>query len=50
MLPRGIKAEQVEARHANGVLEITLPATPLEDASRKVPIQIEAGESRKIAS
>jgi HSP20 family protein len=44
-LPRGVKAEQLKATFKNGVLEVTLPAQGLEDASRKVPIQIaESGE------
>jgi HSP20 family molecular chaperone IbpA len=45
-LPQGVKPEQVNARYENGVLEITLPAKALEDASRKVPIQIGAGAHR----
>jgi HSP20 family molecular chaperone IbpA len=45
-LPQGVKPEQVSARYENGVLEITLPAKALEDASRKVPIQIGAGAHR----
>lgn len=39
-LPRGVKAEQLQARCNNGVLEITVPLHSLEDASRKVPIQV----------
>ncbi len=39
-LPRGVKAEQVTARYRNGVLEVTVPARSLEEASRKVPIQL----------
>ena len=39
-LPRGVKAEQLQARHANGVLTVTIPVRSLEDASRRVPIQI----------
>ena len=44
-LPRGVKPEQVNARFENGVLEVTLPASALEDAGRKVPIQIGAGDA-----
>jgi HSP20 family protein len=42
-LPRGIKGEQLQARHENGVLTVTIPAQGLEDASRRVPIQISSG-------
>lgn len=52
-LPRGVKAEQLKARHENGVLTVTIPARSLEDASRRVPIQISAGsdvsESKTVA-
>ncbi len=48
-LPRGVKPEQVNARFENGVLEVTLPATALEDAGRKVPIQIGSGEADRKA-
>jgi len=42
-LPRGVKAEQLKARHENGVLTVTIPARSLEDVSRRVPIQIAVG-------
>ena len=39
-LPRGVKAEQLKARHENGILTVTIPVRSLEDVSRRVPIQI----------
>jgi HSP20 family protein len=42
-LPRGVKAEQLKARHENGVLTVTIPARSPEDVSRRVPIQISVG-------
>jgi len=48
-LPRGVKAEELKARHENGVLTVTIPARSLADASRRVPIQIsaESGSARE---
>ena len=42
-LPRGVRAEQLKARHVNGVLTVTIPARSPEDVSRRVPIQISVG-------
>jgi HSP20 family molecular chaperone IbpA len=42
-LPRGVKADQVQARHENGVLTVTIPVRSLEDTSRTVPIQVLSG-------
>jgi HSP20 family protein len=39
-LPRGVRAEQLKARHENGILTVTIPVRSLEDVSRRVPIQI----------
>jgi HSP20 family protein len=41
-LPRGVKADQLTARHENGVLTITIPARSPEDVRRRVSIQISA--------
>ena len=49
-LPRGVKAEQVNATFVNGVLEVTLPAQGLEDAGKHVPIQIGDGTEKKAKS
>ena len=49
-LPRGIKAEQVQAGFNNGVLEVSFPAQALEDASTKVSIQITDGETKEDAA
>lgn len=48
-VPRHVKPEQIQARFDNGVLEVSLPAKALEDAGRKVPIQIAQGRSEKVA-
>jgi HSP20 family protein len=44
-LPEGVKADAVQARYHNGVLEVSIPL-PAAMATKKVPIQIQ-GEGRK---
>jgi HSP20 family protein len=44
-VPRGIKADDIKAKFADGVLEMTMPL-PKEAAARKVPIEA-AGTERK---
>jgi HSP20 family protein len=48
-LPEGVKAEEVQARYHNGVLEITVPL-PAAKLPRKVPVQIEGEERQASAS
>jgi HSP20 family protein len=48
-VPRHVKPDQIQARFENGVLEVTLPARALEDAGRKVPIQITEGKEAKVS-
>ena len=38
-LPKGIKSENVKARHVNGVLEISVPLMNEEEQARKIPIE-----------
>jgi HSP20 family protein len=44
-LPKGVKAEELQARCHNGVLEVTVPL-PAAQMPKKVPVQI-AGEERQ---
>jgi HSP20 family protein len=48
-LPEGVTADDVHARYANGVLEISLPA-PAAMAMKKIPIAIESTEQKQIAA
>jgi HSP20 family protein len=48
-LPEGVKAEEVQARYHNGVLEITVPL-PAAKLPRKVPVQIAGEEHQASAS
>ncbi len=45
-LPEGVKADDIQARYHNGVLEISLPC-PASMVTRKVPVQIAGGEEPK---
>ena len=49
ILPEGVKAEELQARYHNGVLEITVPL-PGAQMPKKVPVQIEGEERQSIAS
>jgi HSP20 family protein len=46
-LPQGVEADKVTARYEHGVLEIQVPL-PAQLAARKVPIQIEEKDKRKL--
>lgn len=48
-LPEGVKAEEVQARYHNGVLEITVPL-PAAQLPKKVQIQIEGTEHQASVS
>lgn len=48
-LPQGVEADKVTARYEHGVLEIQVPL-PAQLAVRKVPIQIEEKDKRKLES
>jgi len=48
-LPEGVKADDVHARYANGVLEISLPV-PAAMAMKKIPVAIESTERKQIAA
>lgn len=49
-LPEGVQADQVKAVYRDGVLELTAPL-PAQQASRKVPIEIEGdGSKQKVES
>ena len=46
-LPQGVEADKIAARYEHGVLEIRVPV-PAQLAGRKIPIQIEQKESKKL--
>jgi HSP20 family protein len=48
-LPQGMEADKVTARYEHGVLEVRVPL-PAQLAARKVPIQIEEKDKRKLES
>jgi HSP20 family protein len=48
-LPQGLEAEKITARYEHGVLEIRVPV-PAQLAGRKVPIQIEQTNNKKLKS
>jgi len=48
-LPQGLEADKVTANYQHGVLEIRVPL-PAQLAARKVPIQIEEKEKKKLES
>jgi HSP20 family protein len=48
-LPRGVEADKIAARYENGVLEVRVPL-PAQVAGRKIPIEIEQKETKKIES
>ena len=48
-LPQGVETDKIAAHYQNGVLEVRVPL-PAQLAGRKIPIQIEQKESKKIES
>ena len=46
-LPDGVKSDQIKAKYQNGVLELTMPASP-ELAGRRIPIEISTGEKKQL--
>jgi HSP20 family molecular chaperone IbpA len=48
-LPQGVEADKIAARYEHGVLEIRVPL-PAQFAGRKVPIQIEQKDNKKLES
>ena len=46
-MPQGVEADKIAARYEHGVLEIRVPV-PAQLAGRKIPIQIEQKESKKL--
>lgn len=48
-LPEGVKAEDVQARYQDGVLEITMPA-PAALTAKKVPIEAASAAPQQIAA
>ncbi|MBM2803135.1 MAG: ATP-independent chaperone [Deltaproteobacteria bacterium] len=48
-LPRGVDGNKIKANYRNGVLEVSTPL-PVELAGKKIPIQIEEGQAKKLAA
>jgi HSP20 family protein len=48
-LPQGVETDKIAAQYQNGVLEVRVPL-PAQLAGRKIPIQIEQKETKKIDS
>ncbi len=48
-LPNGIDTDKIEARHRNGVIEVSVPL-PAKAVGRKVLVQAETGEAKAIES
>jgi HSP20 family protein len=48
-LPQTVEADKITARYEHGVLEIRVPL-PAQLAGRKIPIQIEQQENKKLES
>jgi HSP20 family protein len=46
-LPQGVETDKIAAHYKNGVLEVEVPL-PAQLAGRKIPVQIEQKESKKI--
>ena len=48
-LPQGVETDKIAAQYQNGVLEVRVPL-PAQLVGRKIPIQIEQGDKKKIES
>ena len=48
-LPQGVETDKIAAHYQNGVLEVKVPL-PAQLVGRKIPIQIEQGDKKKIES
>jgi len=48
-LPQGVEADKIAARYEHGVLDIHVPI-PAQLARRKIPVQIEQKENKKLES
>jgi len=48
-LPQGVEADKVTAKYQHGVLEVRVPL-PAQLAARKVPVQIEHKDQKKLES
>ena len=48
-LPQGIEGDKISAQYQHGVLEVRVPV-PAQLAGRKIPIQVEEKNSKKIES
>ena len=46
-LPNGIDTDKIEARHKNGVIEVSVPL-PARAVGRKVMVQAEAGDVKTV--
>jgi HSP20 family protein len=46
-LPQGVETDKIAAHYKNGVLEVEVPL-PAQLAGRKIPVQIEQKENKKI--
>jgi HSP20 family protein len=46
-LPEGVKSEQMKAKFANGILEVTVPAPAIAKA-RKIEIEAQAEEAKEV--
>jgi|SRR5579875_692037 HSP20 family protein len=46
-LPKGVRADQIKANYRNGVLELTMPASP-ELAGRRIPVGVDKEEKGQI--
>ena len=46
-LPQGVETDKIAAQYKNGVLEVEVPL-PAQLAGRKIPVQIEQKENKKI--
>jgi HSP20 family protein len=48
-LPEGVNADGIEARHVNGVLQVTIPVEEETSKTRKIPVETGKGWLKKSA-